>query len=277
MKTMLCAAAAIGALTAASAAQAQTAGDWTGPYIGGVAGYGWQAENDGDESIVFDTNLDGTYGDTVRTGTGADAFAAGFCDGQTFNPTRAGGCGGDEGGPEFGARMGYDWQFGNIVAGVLGEAVRTDVKDSVTAFSGTPAAYTMRRDLNGLLAARARVGYAVGNTLPYVTGGYAWGDVDRSFSTTNTANTFTEVSDDDDNRTDGWQLGGGVEQKITENVSLGLEYLYTRLDDDGYTIRASGGPAGGPFTSVNGAGTDFNRTSDEFNIHSVRMAATYRF
>ena len=96
MKTMLCAAAALGALTAASAAQAQSAGDWTGAYVGGVAGYGWQAENDDNESIVFDTNLDGTYGDTVRTGTGADAFAAGFCDGQTFSPTRAGGCGGDE-------------------------------------------------------------------------------------------------------------------------------------------------------------------------------------
>lgn len=276
MKTMLCAAAAVGALTAASAAQAQTAGDWTGPYIGGVAGYGWQAGNTDDESIVFDTNLDGTYGDTVRTGTGADAFAAGFCDGRTYNPTRADGCGGDEGGPEFGVRMGYDWQFGNIVAGVLGEAVRADVKDSVTAFSGTPAAYTMTRELDGLLAARARVGYAAGNTLPYITGGYAWADMGRSFSTTNTANTFTQVSESS-KWTDGWQLGGGVEHKITSDLSLGLEYLYTRLDDDGYTVRASGGPAGGPFTSVNGAGTDFNRTSDEFNIHSVRMAATYRF
>jgi outer membrane immunogenic protein len=275
MKTMLCAAAAVGALTAASAAQAQSANDWTGAYVGGVAGYGWQAEND-DESIVFDTDLDGTYGDTVRTGSGADAFAAGFCDGRTYNPTRASACGGDEGGPEFGVRAGYDWQFGNIVAGVVGEAVRTDVKDSVTAFSATPASYTMARELDGLLAARARVGYAVGNTLPYVTGGYAMGDIQHSFSTTNTANTFTDVSEDDD-KAHGWQLGGGVEHKITNDVSLGLEYLYTRLDDDNYAVRAAGGPAGGPFTSTNGSGTDFQRTSDEFNIHSVRFTAAYRF
>lgn len=276
MKTMLCAAAAIGALTAASAAQAQTAGDWTGPYIGGVAGYGWQAENDGDESIVFDTNLDGTYGDTVRTGTGADAFAPGFCEGRTYNATPASACGGNDDGTEFGVRAGYDWQFGNIVAGVLGEAVRADVKDSVTAFSSTPASYTMARELDGMVAARARIGYAMGATLPYVTGGYVGADVKRSFSSTNAANTFTQVSDSE-KWTHGWQLGGGVEHMVTSDLSLGLEYLYSRLDDEGYTVRASGGPAGGPFTSVNGAGTDFQRTNDEFNIHSVRMAATYRF
>jgi len=72
-------------------------------------------------------------------------------------------------------------------------------------------------------------------------------------------------------------LGGGVEHKITNDVSLGLEYLYTRLDDDNYAVRAAGGPAGGPFTSTNGSGTDFQRTSDEFNIHSVRFTAAYRF
>ncbi|MDP1875645.1 outer membrane protein [Phenylobacterium sp.] len=277
MKTMLCAAAAIGALTAASAAQAQSASDWTGPYVGGVVGYGWQAENDDDnETVVFDTNLDGTYGDTVRTGTGANAFSPGFCSGGTYQPTPASACGGNDDGPEFGVRAGYDWQFGNIVAGVLGEAVRTDVKNSVTAFSTTPASYTMSRELDGLLAARVRVGYAVGNSLPYITGGYAGGAMQRHFSTTNTANTFTETSDSNE-WVDGWQLGGGVEHKITSDLSLGLEYLYTRLEDEGYTVRASGGPAGGPFTSVNGAGTDFQRTNDEFNVHSVRMAATYRF
>ncbi|WP_375269331.1 outer membrane protein [Phenylobacterium sp.] len=274
MKTMLCTAAAIGALSVGAPALAQSAGDWSGAYVGGVAGYGWQAEND-DETIAFDTDLDGTYGDTVRTGSGADAFSPGFCDGGTYSPTPGAGCDEEEGGFEFGARAGYDWQFGNVVAGVVGEATRVDVQDNVTAFSTTPAAYTMTRELKGLLAARARVGYAMGDTLPYVTGGYAYGDVDHGFHTTNTANTFTMSEEDDGAH--GWQAGAGVERKVTDDLSLGLEYLYTRLDDEGPTVRAAGGPAGGPFTAVSASGTDLQRTQDEFNVHSVRMSATYRF
>ena len=278
MKKMLCAAAAIGALGAAgfaTTAAAQQAGDWSGAYVGGFAGYGWQADKDDLEGFAFDTNLDGSFTDTVRTGTGGNAFAPGVCDGTTLSPTLATACRGDQDGFEFGVKAGYDWQFGNIVMGLVGEAARTNVQDGVTAFSTTPAAYSMDRKLKGLLAARARVGYAAGDTLPYVTGGYAWGDIDRRFSTTNTSNTFTATSDD--KGAHGWQLGGGVEHKVTSDLSLGLEYLYTRLDDGDYTIRAAGGPAGGPFTATNAAGTDFRRTQEDFNVHSVRLGANYRF
>lgn len=54
--------------------------NWTGFYIGGHVGYGFQP-NDDDETILFDTNLDGVFGDTVRTTTGANAFSTGFCGG----------------------------------------------------------------------------------------------------------------------------------------------------------------------------------------------------
>lgn len=279
MKSMLYAAAAFGALTtamaAAPAALAQESGDWSGAYVGGFAGYGWQADNDEAEGLAFDTDLNGAFDDTVRTGAGANAFSPGVCDGSTLSPTPATACRGDEDGFEFGVKGGYDWQFGNVVMGLVGEAARTDVSDSVTAFSTTPAAYTMNRKLKGLLAARARLGYAMGDTLPYVTGGYAYGDIDHGFRTTNTANTFTMSEDDDGAH--GWQAGAGVERKVTDDLSLGLEYLYTRLDDEGPTVRAAGGPAGGPFTAVNASGTDLQRTQDDFNVHSVRMSATYRF
>lgn len=275
MKTMLCAAVAVSALSVGSAAMAQQAGDWSGAYLGGFAGYGWQADSDEAETLRFDTDQDGAFDDTVRTGTGGNAFAPGVCDGSTLAPTLATPCDEDEDGFEFGVKGGYDWQFGNVVMGVVGEAARTNVQDSVTAFSTTPAAYTMNRELKGLLAARARVGYAMGDTLPYVTGGYAYGDMDRSFQTTNTANTFTTVSDDEGSH--GWQAGAGIEHKVTPDLSLGLEYLYTRLDDGDYTVRAAGGPPASPFTAVNAQGTDLRRTQDDFNVHSVRMGASYRF
>ena len=54
--------------------------DWTGPYIGGSIGLAAQ-NNDRGEGVEFDTNLDGTYGDTVNTSLGANAFSPGFCGG----------------------------------------------------------------------------------------------------------------------------------------------------------------------------------------------------
>lgn len=266
---------AAGAAVLAFASQAAAQGAWTGPYVGAVAGWGSQAEAD-DETVRFDTNLDGVFGDTVRTAAGANAFSPGFCDGSTSSATPASACQEDDDGFEFGVRAGYDWQFGSFVVGILGEAVRTDVQDSVTAFSTTPAAYAMTRELDGLVAARLRGGVAFGNTLAYATGGYAMGKIDHRFATTNTANVFTQRESDED-YADGWQLGGGVEHRFTPEVSLGLEYLYTSLQDDGASVRASGGPVGGPFTATNGSGTDFRRTNEDFEVHSVRVAATYRF
>jgi outer membrane immunogenic protein len=266
-------AAALAAALAASGASAQQA-DWSGAYVGAHAGGGWQSETD-DERVSFDTDLNGAFGDTVRTGTGADAFSPGFCGGAAIGATAAAGCDEDEGGFEFGGHLGYDMQFGSFVVGAVVEGTRTDVEDSVTAFSTTPASYVQTRKLKNLAALRVRGGVAFGDSLLYATGGVASGEIEHSFTTTNTANSFSVMGGDD--RADGWQLGGGVEHMVTPDVALGLEYLYTSLEDeDGGNVRAAG-RAGTPFTTVNATGTDFRRSESDFETHSVRMRASYRF
>ena len=65
---------------AATPALAQE-GNFNGFYVGGSVGYTAQS-NDRGSSILFDTNRDGVFGDTVRTSTGADAFSPGFCGGR---------------------------------------------------------------------------------------------------------------------------------------------------------------------------------------------------
>lgn len=264
-------AALLGVLTLA-AAPASQAQEWSGLYVGAQAGTGFQRNKD-KESIRFDTDLNGASGNQVNNAAGTNAFSPGFCNGAATTPNT--GCRKHDGGFEFGGRAGYDWQFGSIVVGAVGEATRTQVQDSVTAFSTTPAAYTMTRELDGLLAARARLGFAMRRNLPYVTGGYAKGKIDRQFSTTNTANTFAARGGG--KGADGWQLGAGIDRRLTQQVSLGLEYLYTNLKDDGYRVRASGGPAGGPFTAANPSGTDFSRSQEHFKVQAVRMTAAYRF
>jgi len=85
MKSLSLLAASAAAMALATPAFAQSdrdkSQDFNGPYVGVTGGYTVQP-NDGRETLVFDTNRDGTFGDTVNTSGGIDAFAPGFCGGS---------------------------------------------------------------------------------------------------------------------------------------------------------------------------------------------------
>ncbi len=90
------------------------------------------------------------------------------------------------------------------------------------------------------------------------------------------ANAFT-ASGDDDNAT-GYQAGLGFERKIGDNFSVGLDYLYSTLKDEGARVRTSRGtgPATNAFVLVNPNGTDFRRGDDDFDFNNFRLTASYR-
>ena len=146
--------------------------DWSGPYVGIYGSYIEPADGE-NESLTFDRNLDGRFNDTVVTASGDNAFSAGSCSGQANSVSAAAGCHGDKGGVEAGIRAGYDYQFGSFVVGGLVELSGTEVQDTVTSFSTTPAAYVFKRNLENLAAARGAfwsnrndVGCGCGTTAP---------------------------------------------------------------------------------------------------------------
>ncbi|MEF9977042.1 MAG: outer membrane beta-barrel protein [Stenotrophomonas sp.] len=254
------------------------ASKWSGFYVGASVGNTDPRGGD-DGTLLFDTNLDGSYGDTVRTGAGADAFSPGFCGGVATGRTPGEGCFDDRGGTTLGARMGYDWQMGNWVFGALAEYNSHDVRDGVSGFSTTPASYAMIRELDSTIALRARAGMAFGQSndwLAYATAGAVRAKVTNRFETTNTANAF-DLSDSGD--ANGVQFGLGVERKIAGNVSLGLEYLRTRIDDEDTRVMVSRGtaPATNPFLLVNANGTDMRRSDDRLDLDTLQLTLNYRF
>lgn len=280
MRHALAAAAAITLASAgATAASAQSNDDWTGFSVG-VVGGAVMTDDDEDEVLLFDRNLDGTFGETVTTVPGADAFSPGFCGGSANGPTAAGGCDDDKEGVEAALRIGYDYQLGSFVVGAVGEISGSQAEDSATGFSTTPASYTFKRSLQGVAAARLRLGFAAGPALIYGTGGYAKGRIDNRFFSSNGVNLFTTDSEDEQDL-DGWQAGGGVEYRLTPNLSVIGEYLYTSLDaDEPFVVRVSQGaaPATNPFIlPPNTTGTDMIRSSDEFKTHAFRIGMAYRF
>ena len=275
MKRILIGSAALALLLNGTAALAQDDGDWTGAYFGGRVGYSTNVE-DQDETVLFDTNLDGQFGDTVATVSGGDAFSPGFCGGTAATGT-ATTCR-DRSGTEWAVHAGYDVQFGrSIVVGIVGDYGRADVQDGVTAFSTTPAFYTLERDLDDIASIRGRAGVTLGRTLFYGTGGVVYAKVRSRFLTSNGVNTFTTREETDD--TYGYRAGGGVEHRFGERFSLGVQYLYTSVEDDEFRVRAGGAnvPVSNPFILVNADGTDFRRSDRDFDWHSLTVNANFRF
>jgi len=258
-------------------AVAQDARDWSGPYIGVFGGYTDHNHQD-KETLSFDRNLDGDFGDTVTTVAGADAFSPGSCGSAANAGNITAGCDGDSSGVQGGVRAGYDLQFGQFVVGALGEYAVVKQEDSVTSFSTTPASYTFSRNLEDLASARLRAGIAYGPALIYGTGGYAWGTIDHRFFSSNTTNSFTATVDDEE--ADGWQAGGGIEYKLAPNLSVTGEYLYTSLEAPDFVVRVGQGaaPATNPFIlAPNTTGTDITRSNGRFGLHAVNIGMNYRF
>ncbi|KAK0338909.1 hypothetical protein LTR94_036688, partial [Friedmanniomyces endolithicus] len=81
---------------------------------------------------------------------------------------------------------------GRLVVGVVGEFGTTNITDSVTAFSGTPASYVFSRGIDWEAGIRARAGFTPNDTtLFYGTFGPGYARIDRAFGSTNLTNTFT--------------------------------------------------------------------------------------
>jgi len=271
----------------AQVSQDADAEPFTGIYVGGSIGYDAQP-NDVGSSILFDRNLDGTFGEPVNTIGGANAFAPGFCNGAARTQVPTNGCRNDHDDISYYGRVGLDKQIGlgggSFLIGALAEFGTSKITDSVSGFSSTPASYILTRSVNWEGTASGRVGFVADQTLFYGRFGGGYAKIKHAFSTTNTANAFAGNGND---KVWGYVAGGGLEQKIARNISIGLEYTFHNYKDDNYRVRATaessiaGSPvllANNPFLiAPNTTGTDFARSDTNFRWHSVRATAALRF
>jgi outer membrane immunogenic protein len=131
---------------------------------------------------------------------------------------------GDMEGFVIGGQVGYNWQMNNIVFGleVDGSYVDND-EDGLFDDDGddeTPA-FDAGIEQNYLVSARGRLGFGFDRFLVYGTGGAAFTGLD-----------FSTVGGDDDANYFGWVAGAGVEFALTQNVTLGVEYLHYEFGDE---------------------------------------------
>ncbi|MET0971760.1 MAG: outer membrane beta-barrel protein [Tardiphaga sp.] len=183
--------------------------------IGGVAPY----------APVVASNWTGWYlGGNVGSGTGRSRSTLGVPAIPGFVPEQFSL---NQDGINGGGQIGYNWQAANWVYGIETDIQASSQRDNKTVVGLGTVAYDSKLPWFGTV--RGRLGYSVGSSLFYATGGYAYGGVKTKISTGG-----IELANDTTTKS-GWTAGAGIE---TPFKLLGLfgpqwtsktEYLYVDL------------------------------------------------
>jgi outer membrane immunogenic protein len=198
---------------------------WTGFYIGAQAGYGWS------NSDVTIRNADGSLaGRSSADGDGA--FGGGFA--------------------------GYNYQFdGGFVVGaeadINGGDINSDGNAIITPGGRFPGISAFSK-MDWFGSARLRVGYAFDRFLPFLTGGYAFGDQKAGFEGLFSASTSDTLS--------GWTVGAGLEYAITDHILTRIEYRYSDYGSQAGAVSSGGIPGS---------------IDRDFKTNDIRVGVSYKF
>ena len=183
---------------------------WTGAYVGITGGYGWGSSEFDDGAFTFPAPANYNY----------DLKSDGWI---------------------VGGVAGYDWQLSNnLVIGIVGDVSWADVSGKVCVDNSGSCSGDSRDSyadvkIDLFATARARVGYALDNTLLYVTGGAAYASATSTITNVGGEIGYNSISADEN--IFGWVIGGGAEYKLNRNMSVGIEYLH--VDFGGNTVHYS--------------------------------------
>ncbi len=211
----------------------QSAASWTGFYAGVNGGYGW----------ANDTRSD------VLAGGGWWTPAGGGL-GQQIRPS----------GWLAGLQLGYNWQVDP--RWVVGVEVQGDMsglgKSDRSAFNVTNSGIWNART-SSTLTATARLGYSLGNVLPYIKAGYGGANLKSTMIDGGTASSLVHSQ-----WRNGWALGAGVDYALTANWIVGVEYSYLGLGSQTWA-----GLTAGPAIA--------ERIQDKLNISQLLARVNYKF
>lgn len=205
--------------------------DWTGFYIGGNVGYGFDGKDDVHiKDNFFDVDV---YHDVGSVGT----------------LNRQGVFGGGQ--------LGYNFEVNGFVFGVEGDIEASGIGDSERRDfpfpDGSPGFFDAKvsSDITWFGTVRGRIGWAFDTVLLYGTGGVAFGGLDTKFQGEFYGGEHFKGSDSTTGV--GWAAGGGVEWAFAPNWSVKFEYQYINLGDQTLKKRefyANGDPIDGVFAKA---------------------------
>ena len=223
---------------------------WSGFYVGLTAGGGW-----GNATTDLTPNAAALGG----PGIGAPPFGP-----LPSGPRMSGFVGGGE--------VGYNWRFGNMLAGLEADLSYSSLSESSSAtgipFIGGIFRTTIDAKLRWFGTVRGRLGFLAGkDLLIYGTGGLAYGDAKTTVTGTNLAlacptnNCFSGSTGTET----GWTAGAGVEYAFAPKWTVKAEYLY--LDFGKHTFVMNDAINAGAAVSA----------STHHTVNVVRAGVNYHF
>jgi outer membrane immunogenic protein len=247
---------------------------WTGFYVGGNAGYGWN-----DPTVSYTPN---------------DFTSSGVTCGGAFGGTCVPPASFNIGGALGGIQSGYNWQFNRQwVAGIEADFDWSELKGAGTsnftlggAAPGALSSFVSNEDIKWFGTIRGRLGWLpTNNFLVYGTGGFAYGHVDLNATLNSTAGANAGVANGFGYRCDagpncfvgstsqtldGWTVGAGGEYAISSNITLKAEYLYINL---GHAAGVNSVALDGRAVTPSSFTANFGTVS--FNV--IRAGANWKF
>lgn len=202
--------------------------NWSGVYVGVNAGGSWFSQDN--------TNF---------TCVGAACLAA-TSSGQSLKDS----------GFAAGGQLGINFQSGQWVFGIEGDADYLSNKQSITTspdFSGGASSATHAYTLDFLSTVRGRLGFAWDRALIYGTGGLAMADYQVQRTQNVAGLDVAGASQTVSNFRIGWAAGAGVEYAFSDMVTGRVEYLVAGLQsvNDTYNFPAATVTASSPTAYIN--------------------------
>jgi outer membrane immunogenic protein len=218
---------------------------WTGIYAGVNAGGGWSQGAGGDLS-----------GDSLPSGF-QDCVKFGVCP-PRIDVKYSGFAGG--------VQAGYNWQVNSLVLGVEADIDYANMDGSTTVPRLLPGpgviSLSLSQKVDAFATARGRVGFTPTDlTLLYVTGGFALGHT-RTASADPSSNQPTFMGSDA-SWNSGWTGGGGIEQRLSKNLSAKAEALFYELNNS--------------FGIANNASPFFGTSDTHYRGYILRAGLNYNF
>jgi outer membrane immunogenic protein len=221
--------------------------DWAGFYAGINGGYGW----------------------TART---SDITYYGIDPGGPFLANRDRGF--NANGVFGGLQIGYNWQRDRLVFGIEGDFELSAIKDRFTQIVGP--AFDFERDtflgkmnVNYFGTVRGRLGYSLDRSLVYVTGGFAFADIDQRQDSIPPPDRLAlgavPVFREQNGIRTGYVVGAGIEHKFDPSWSLKGEYQYLNFGSDPLNGVVPGAPV---ILTTSGIANSF---------HTIRVGLNYHF
>jgi len=127
--------------------------------------------------------------------------------------------------------VGYDYDFGGFVAGVMIDGRYSGIKSELElGFGGPSIDIDAKADYGFDILARA--GMKLGEaTLAYVIGGYSWQNFEVEASATGAGSEDLLEWD-----SSGFSVGGGLEAAVTNNMTVNIEYRYSQFDGENFGL-----------------------------------------